>query len=175
MKGIMLVTILLLGACTKKSEPIDEHLKLTENLSASRYSNLYFSGQPSMNDFSELKEEGFTAIINLRSEGEESYSETQESKAVKDLGLSYEHVAFDKEGLLTDEIIEKITSKVVKHRKDGKVLVHCSSGNRVALWLGGHFYKDHKHSKKEAKAIAKKLGLKKEEAVKKLNEYLAEK
>ena len=171
----MLISFLIFGACTKESTVISENLKLTESLNASQYSNLYFSGQPSMKDFEELKKEGFVAVINLRSEKEENYDQARESDKIKELKMAYEHVAFDKDAELSDELIKEITSKVSMYKKKGKVLIHCSSGNRVGLWLGGHFFKDHKYSKEESKKIAQKLGLKKNEAIEKLEAYLQSK
>ena len=49
---------------------------------------------------------------------------------------------------ITNEYVEMITSKVMKHRKDRKILIHCSLGNRVAIWLGA-YKKNHKFSNKK--------------------------
>ncbi len=96
-----------------------------------------------------------------------------ERKSVKALGLNYYNVPFKKDTKLTDEYMNKLTATVVKHRKEGKVLVHCSSGDRVGIWLGGHFYKDHGFDKKASVEVAKKLGLKKVSAKKLLDLYLS--
>ena len=65
-----------------------------------------------------------------------------------------------------------MTTAVKKHRKKGKVLIHCASGNRVGVWLGGHFHKDHGFSKEESLALAKKLGLTQEQAIANVKKYL---
>tara|TARA_Y100000385_G_C12944209_1_gene572568 strand:- start:265 stop:609 length:345 start_codon:yes stop_codon:yes gene_type:complete len=100
------------------------------------------------------------------------HKEGIERSTVKKLGLHYYNVPFKKKAELTTEYMNKLTATVVKHRKEGKVLVHCSGGDRVGVWLGGHFYKDHGFDKKASIEVAKKLGLKKKEAKDKLNRYL---
>ena len=67
--------------------------------------------------------------------------------------------------------MNRVTAEVVTQRKAGKILVHCSSGNRVALWVGAHFKKDHGYSADDARAIAKEMGLTKKELKEKLNAY----
>lgn len=151
------------------------HLKskkvvIGESLSAHQYKNLYFSGQPDDKDFMELKKQGFTHIVNLRRETE--YEERQEQRLVKKLGMNYSHHPFPLDLKVNDDYVDRVTSSVIKHAKEGKTLVHCSTGNRVGIWLGAHFKKDHKQSSKQAFETAEKLGLEKEAAKKALREYL---
>jgi len=170
MKLLTALFFLILSACASQSKTLDEKVVIGEKLSASRYSNLYFSAQPTMKDFETLKGQGFAAVVNLRSKSE--FNESEEAEKMKSLGMDYEHVAFAKEAELSDSLINEITEVVVKFRPKGKVLVHCSTGNRVGVWLGGHFYKDHKYSKKMAKKTAKRLGLNDKKAMTKLDRYL---
>ena len=141
-----------------------------DTLKAHQYKNLYFSGQPTNNDFKELKKQGFTHIVNLRRETE--YNERDEQKLIKSLGMNYSHHPFPLDLKVDDRFVDKVTSSVIKHRREGKTLVHCSSGNRVAIWLGAHFKKDHGQSSEEAFDTAVELGLEKEGAKKALKSFL---
>lgn len=175
--GLSLVTLLtasLLASCSHhgkvENSKVEQNLTIGKNLNSYRYDNLYFSGQPSHADLKKLKDQGFKTVINLR--GPKEYDERAEKKIVKRDGLNYYNVPFYKNSKLTNEYISSVTSKVMKHRRDGKILVHCSSGNRVGIWLGGHFYKDHGLSKKESIKMANDLGLTKKGAEKKLRAFL---
>lgn len=152
--------------------PIEQNLTIGDSLKAQRFKDLYFSPQPSDKDFKKLKDQGFAAIVNLRLPKEGEYSVESDKKMAESLGLKYVHVPMDSKMDLTDESISEITSAVVKSRGNGKVLVHCSSGNRVGMWLGGHFYKDHGFSKSQSLEIAEKLGLTKKTAISKVEKYL---
>lgn len=158
-----------------KDLPIEQNLKIGNELTAHRYKDLYFSAQPSDNDFKQLKEQGFSAIVNLRLPNEGKYDAASEKKTVEGLGLKYVHIPMDSKDELTDSSISNITSAVVKSMGNGKVLIHCSSGNRVAMWLGGHFHKDHGFSKSQSMEIAKMLGLTKQPAIEKVDKYLKSK
>ncbi len=129
--------------------------------------------QPAQKDYIKLKTQEFKTVINLRSAKE--YDESSEKKSLKKIGLNYINIPFPSTRPLDDTLIDKITTEVVKARAKGKVLIHCSSGNRVGVWLAGHFYKDHKASKVESMAIAKKLGLSAPTAIEKAQNYLKEK
>ena len=152
--------------------PISQDVKIGKSLVAQRYSDIYFAGQPSDADLELLKKQGFTAVINLRQAQEQAYLEKDERKKVAELGLSYENLPTNPGESITDNFIDSVTSLVKKHRGSGKILIHCSSGNRVGMWLGGHFHKDHKFSKEESLDLALKLGLKKEKAIEKVKIYL---
>ncbi len=154
----------------EKSKLMDSSVKIGDSLTASRYADLYFSGQPSLKDFKKLKEQGFASIINLQPKSE--FDEGPQVKLIKSLGLNYKNVPFKSGADLTTELMNKITKTVVSLRPQGKVLIHCRSGNRVGIWLAGHFYKDHKYSKEKALATAKNLGLTSPGSIKKAQSYL---
>ncbi len=174
MKTTTLTSFLLLLAFSLPShadQKLEQNVIIGKNLKANRFTQLYFSGQPSTNDFSILKSQGFTHIVNLRGKKEGDYKESQEATQVKKLGIRYHNIPYT--GALSNDLIDEVTAAVVKHRKEGKTLIHCSSGNRVGMWLGAHFHRDHGKSKTEALEIAKKLGLNKPQAIAKVKKYLA--
>lgn len=157
---------------TGQEHPIDQNLTIGKTLNAHRYSDIYFSAQPSDADFALIKSQGFKTIVNLRMAQENEYTEVSEKALVESLGLNYEHIPADPHKPLTDEFIDKVSSAVKKHRGSGKILIHCSSGNRVGMWLGGHFHKDHKLSKEKSLNLAKKLGLTNDPVISKVKDYL---
>ncbi len=165
-------------SCTDRSDPTssivnnkEQGLVIGKNLKAKNFETIYFSGQPDNEDLLALKEQGFETIINLRKSSE--YDEVSEAKLSKELGFHYKQIPFDgRTDQLTDEFISSVTKVVMDQRDKGKILIHCGSGNRVALWVGGHFAKDHKYSAKDAIEMAKKMGLTSAGLEKKLKVYL---
>ena len=173
--SIFISTSLFAESHKKSQHPIKNNTTIGKSLNANQYDNIYFSGQPSAEDFRQLKKQGFVHIINLRGSSEGLYREKIEIKQVKEAKLQYSHIPFSMSEKLNDDFISKVTASVKKHRKRGKTLIHCGSGTRVAVWLGGHFHKDHKLSKTESIDLAKKLGLPDGKAEKMLRDYLAQK
>ncbi|MCB9091416.1 MAG: dual specificity protein phosphatase family protein [Halobacteriovoraceae bacterium] len=151
------------------------NIEISKNFEGNRWDNIYFSGQPSEETLQDLQKNGFKTIINLRNKQEGDYKESWEKALASKQGFHYYNIPFSMDKDLDDNYIEKITSLVSKHRKEGKVLIHCSSGNRVAVWLGGHFKKDHHFSNEKSFELATKLGLKKDAAKEKLKKYLESK
>ena len=159
-----------LKATLKKLQESASNSKIGKSLTANKYSNIYFSRQPHINEYKDLKDQGFALVVNLRNPSE--HNEAAENEVVTKLGMKYVNIPFDSSDVLDDNFINRVTAKVKKHRKAGKILIHCSSGNRAGLWAGGHFRKDHKYSKEKSIAIAKEFGITKPEILSKLQAYL---
>lgn len=170
-----LITVFLISGCAQLQKESLEQMKYNQTvgqgLSVHNYGEVYFSGQPSDEDFRQLKKQGFTQIINLRKDVEDNYIEKSEADLVKGMKMDYAHIPMDLSKPLTDQYINEIARPVRAARKSGKVLVHCSSGQRVALWAGGHFYKDHGYSRKNVELLVLNMGLEKEVLKDKLKEY----
>jgi uncharacterized protein (TIGR01244 family) len=97
--------------------------------------NLLTGGQPSQTDLATLKAAGVTKIINLRGEGEElPYDEKAEAEA---LGLEYLSLPVSGADDITADNARVLDNML---QGDGKVFVHCASGNRVGalLAIGAH-------------------------------------
>ena len=135
----------------------ESNVVISGDLKGSRYSDIYFSGQPSNEDWKKLKDQGFTHVINMRQEKE--HDESAEQKMLEDLGITYTHVPMDASQDLRASQVELVTSAVKAHRKKGKTLIHCGSGNRVGYWAGAHFYLDHGYSKEDSLDMAQKMGM----------------
>ncbi len=160
-------SLFLLVSCSHLNK---KEMVVGDNLKAHSFKDIYFTGQPSMEDLKKLKDQGFTHIVNLRRSTE--YDELEERRAAKKLGMIYSHRPFPLDMNIDDAYVDGVTETIVKNRKLGKTLVHCSSGNRVAIWVGAHFKKDHGQSPAEAFSTAEESGLDKEGAKKALRKYL---
>ncbi len=168
----LILSLFFLGACAHKNYPEESNVQITKDLVGNRWGNIYFSKQPSKANLESLNANKFKTVINLREKKEKGYNESWERRIAKEQQLNYYNIPFSMKNEMSDEYVEQVTSIVMKHRKEGKTLIHCSSGNRVGVWLGAHLKKDHKLSNKESLSLAKKLGLTNKKAIKKLENYL---
>ena len=178
---IIVITSFLVASCTSESNKTEEVKTQNKNtaeivpgLNATKYMSLYFSGQPSQENYAQLKKAGFSTIISLREDGEKAYNADDQRTAAEKSELTYVHIPMSGSEMLSDEMVQKITSSVVQYRRSGKILVHCGSGNRAALWAGGHFFRDHQFSSDEAINMAKKLGLTSPQLIENLENYLSQ-
>ncbi len=176
---LFLALILSLGACSlsgskmpSRSEQVQKSVLIGENLEVSQYSNIYFAPQPSEKDWVKLKSQGFIHIINLRASDE--YDEKKERSQVESLKLNYTQVPIKSDEKLTKGTVNLVTQAVMAHRKKGKTLIHCSSGQRAAFWAGAHFYQDHNQSAEEGLQTARDLGLSQPKLTNNLNSFFNE-
>jgi len=89
------------------------------------------SGQPSAEALAALAEDGYTTVIDLRSEQEDRGFD--EATTVEGLGMKYVSLPVaggDGVSYANAEELDRILSEV-----DGPVLLHCASGNRVGALL----------------------------------------
>ena len=89
--------------------------------------------QPTVEDLTRLKNEGYVAVVNLRNDGEpeQPMDTTAEGKAVADLGMAYHHYVVDQPPL-TDPGVTAACDFIDGEAAKGKVLVHCRRGGRAA-------------------------------------------
>lgn len=139
---------------------IEQKLTLGNLENISRFHNIHMSGQPDQATLLSLKDADFTMVINIRSPEEMSFDE---KTLVENNGLAYHMIPLLKDGKIQDSAVNQILS-AIKSANSGKILLHCSSGNRVAAWLGSHFYRDHKISLEKSVAYAKQAGITKKGA-----------
>lgn len=173
MNRLFYLFVFLVAACSHNSQPQGssaDKVELTSNLKGTRYSNIYFAGQPSDEDWKALKEQGFVHVVNLRSKSE--IDEPAEKKMVEEAGLTYINLPVEVKKGLDKEIVQTVGKTVKSNAEEGKVLVHCGSGNRAAYWAGAHFYLDHGFAKEKAMGLAYELGMKSELLHKKLSDFI---
>jgi uncharacterized protein (TIGR01244 family) len=94
--------------------------------------------QPTEADLSQLKQEGYTGVVNLRNDGEpeQPMSTAEEGNKVRALGMDYIHHGVGS-APLTVQGVTAVCDFIDKHSQgQEKVLVHCRRGPRaIALLL----------------------------------------
>lgn len=120
---------------------------------------LAIAGQPTETDLEQLKSDGYTAVVNLRNEGEpdQPMGPSAEAKAAQGLGLDYLHLAVSNQPL-SPEGVHAVSDFLTKH--DGeKVLVHCRSGGRAAALVLLHEARKNGWKPDEAISKGQAMGL----------------
>ncbi len=166
---ITLLSFCLMVSCTSMISSMDSKIMIGHDLKASRVKNRYFSKQPSITDYQKLKDQGFETVINLRdpSEHEEAFEKTN----VEKVGMKYINIPFPKDLKLTKDYVAKVHKRVKDHEDNGKILIHCSTGNRASMWLGAEFHEYEGYTEEESLKMSKQMGLNKDKAVDALRAY----
>lgn len=119
-----LVVLLALGAAAAigHAEPPD---------AAQPLPGIATSGQPDESALTEFAEDGYTAVIDLRTPEEDRG--LNERETVENLGMSYISLPVDGPGGITYENAAALDAIL---RETGRpVLIHCSTGNRAGALL----------------------------------------
>ncbi len=95
---------------------------------------VHFAGQPKPDEFKQYANMGVETVLNLRTQPEVDGLDFDQPAAIKDAGMSYEHVGI--RGEPTKEQLNKIFSIIEEHETAKKpILLHCGSSNRVGyIW-----------------------------------------
>lgn len=97
---------------------------------------LYRSGEPTMKGLSQLKEQGFKTLIDLRAPSEQKFDEKE---AASEFGFKYIRMVMTS-AAPTKEQVDTLLSEIKKAQKDpanGKILVHCAHGSdRTGCMIG---------------------------------------
>ena len=108
------------------------------NLKRPITASITIGDQPTESDLSQLRQEGFTGVVNLRNDGEpeQPLNIAEEGNKVRALGMDYLHYGVGA-APLTPEGVAAVCDFVDKHSQGtDKVLVHCRRGPRaIALLL----------------------------------------
>ena len=111
----------------------------TTGLFQARYAkvgdDLFIAGQPTERALREMKAQGVTTIVNLRSPSEMQRISFDEAKLIADLGMKYVYlpVRGDAEFPYSPATLAKFTE--VMREAEGKVLLHCTVAWRAShLW-----------------------------------------
>ena len=112
-------------------------------------------GPPSAATIAEMKSLGYSTIINLRTSREAGVAEEAELAAAA--GLHYVHIPIS--GATTNLRNAAAISQALENAPDGKVLLHCGSGNRVGAMWGLMEAIDNGHSADTATQVARRSGM----------------
>ena len=116
-------------------------------------SNVMTAGQPTLEQFAQIKAMGVTTVINLRMDGELDWDE---GKVVTELGMKYVSIPVAGADGLTQENVQAMYMALAEGAEE-RVLLHCGSSNRVGalfalggVWLEGKSAEDSLKFGKEA-------------------------
>lgn len=120
-------------------------------------SGLTAAGQPSREQFDMLRENGYRAVINLRTAEEQGAWDEKREAIVQKIG--YAHIPIAGPDDLTKEKVKEFDEALSQAPSDAKVLVHCGSSNRVGAMLALRAFWEQEASAEEALALGKKAGM----------------
>ena len=122
---------------------------------------IYSSGQPTTEQFRQLRDEGLKAVVNLRPAGEHELDERAE---VENLGMRYFEIPVGGPQDITHENARRF-HEIIEDSGNQPILIHCGTGNRVgALYALKSHHFDEKDTE-EAVEHGKLAGLTKLEPV----------
>ncbi|WP_163935086.1 sulfur transferase domain-containing protein [Paraferrimonas sp. SM1919] len=124
-------------------------------LNAVVHENVVSGGQPTKGDLTQLKQQGYKHVINLRSEGEQDWDEGQ---YVQSLGMNYHSLPIAGKDAINLENA-KALNKLLAKMQDDKTIVHCGSGNRIGALVAIHAAKVEGLTVDEALAKGKAWGM----------------
>lgn len=129
-----------------------------------------YTAQPNEAALRELKDKGVKTIINLRAPSEDRATFNREKKLARELGMTFHNIPMTGKEF-SPEAVDEVYKVYKEAKKDGRVLLHCSSGNRAAAWLGAHLFRHDGFSKEKSMSIAKSKGLNKDEIENRLDRF----
>ncbi len=133
--------------------------------------HLYLTSALNEASIEEATQNGVTTIVDLRSPQEAKWDERAAAEA---RSIAYHNVPVSRNGGSFDSVTFNNISDIIDKHRSGKILIHCSSGQRAAAWFAAHLADDHGMSTEQSIALAKKVGLESERIESRVRNYLAE-
>ncbi len=150
MKRSVSVVVMLVFCCSvafAQETPIRNFLRVN--------SDFCTAGQPTVDQLSDLKDQGIRSILNLRPQ--EEYDGTEEEARVKALGMKYFNIPIVSSAI-GDEQVEMFLS-LGDQAENRPMFIHCASANRVgAFWMIRRVLRDG-WTTADAETEATKVGL----------------
>lgn len=95
--------------------------------------NCYAAGQPTREQLADFARDGVRTVINLR--GPTEVADFDEAKEAVRLGLQYVSLPITGPGDLDRERVRAFGQALDQARRDGGVLIHCATANRVGAMV----------------------------------------
>jgi uncharacterized protein (TIGR01244 family) len=152
-------SLLVFGQQT--SQPIMNFLRLNTEICT--------GGQPTLDQLTDLKKQGVTTIINLRTPQE--YDAAPEEAKAKELGLRYFNIPVASNGPKDEQVVEFL--KLTDDPKNRPAFIHCASANRVgAFWMIRRVLRDN-WTMDAAKTEATMIGMRAQNLIDFATQYIA--
>ena len=150
--------VMALGQQT--SQPIMNFLRINTEICT--------GGQPTLDQLADLKKQGVTTIINLRTPQE--YDPAPEVAKAKELGLRYFNIPVASSGPKDEQVLEFL--KLTDDPKNRPAFIHCASANRVgAFWMIRRVLRDN-WTMDAAKAEATMIGMRAQNLIDFATQYI---
>ena len=167
--ALLLLGGLLLAACASeppKLRPAEPQPIVAAQLPGFEVLNevgeeMLLGGQPTPEGLSRARDAGVKLVINMRPESEMTFDE---KSVVNGLGMKYISIGFTP-ATLSDRQVDAFLDVVRATPPEDKMLVHCSSGNRVAALWAIYEIADLGATPEDAVGRARRLGLKSPELI----------
>jgi protein tyrosine phosphatase (PTP) superfamily phosphohydrolase (DUF442 family) len=138
---LLLLGLGLLAACASTDAggtapaPRPELAELGTTRNVTALGDLILAGQPSAEDLGLAARRGITRVINLRTPAEMERVDFDQAARCAELGLDYVGIAIDFT-TMDDATFDAVLELLDRPAPDGgKTLLHCASGNRVAVFV----------------------------------------
>jgi len=159
--SILTCSFSLLVFGQQASQPIMNFLRLNTEICT--------GGQPTLDQLSDLKKQGVTTIINLRTPQE--YDGGPEAAKAQELGLRYFNIPVASNGPKDEQVVEFL--KLTDDPKNRPAFIHCASANRVgAFWMIRRVLRDN-WTVDAAKTEATMIGMRAQNLIDFATQYIA--
>jgi uncharacterized protein (TIGR01244 family) len=165
MKSLTSACVLICGlavvvAGQQTSQPIMNFLRINTEICT--------GGQPTLDQLSDLKKQGVSTIINLRTPQE--YDAAPEETKAKELGLRYFNIPVASAAPKDEQVVEFL--KLTDDAKNRPAFIHCASANRVgAFWMIRRVLRDN-WTIDAAKAEATMIGMRSQNLIDFATQYI---
>ncbi len=159
-------------ASLQRGLPQDKQIKqvrLGTIQNAFKVGNVVLAGQPQQHDLATLRRGGVKRVVNLYRNQSSGLNETA---VCRELQLDYQHVPFDDESQLNDNIFNTVRIALLESNSK-PVLIHCKSNDRVGAVWAAYRTLDQGIALETAILEAKAMGLKTAGYERKLRGYVA--
>jgi uncharacterized protein (TIGR01244 family) len=117
--------------------------------------HIAIAGQPTAEELSNARPQGFRTVVNLRTEPEAGYLHDEE-RIVEDTGIYYTHIPVSP-ATLDDLAVERF-SQALSSEDSAPALVHCQGGGRAGVMVLLHLAIQNGWSLEETLAQDEALG-----------------
>lgn len=119
-------------------------------------SGISIGGQPTPEEISQLHDDGYRTLVNVRTTDDDGYL-AQEERLVENTGMTYAEIPVSPK--LLDDMAVMRFSQALDSADAQPAYVHCGSGGRAGLMVLLHLAVQNGWSVQEALAEGEKLGV----------------
>ena len=134
-----------------------------------RFDDLSLGGQPLPLEFERMAQEGLRSVIDLRNDLERQ--DFKESELLEGLGVQYQQVWFRTPTEMSDGVLRR--AREALNTAERPALLHCGSGHRVGVVWAVWRHMDGGIPLDQALEEARTIGMKNDDFLPRIEEYIA--